>query len=208
VKARAGGAAYVYSICSGFQTPPAGFKVLANKYYNPYFDGWNISMPPPLADNPSPIPTARRRRSIRNAHDVATFLSWTAEPKMEERKHLGFEVMAFLLLLSGLLFLSYRRIWRDALIARVSRDTRTGPLFHELAHGHENRSRRHRRQRRLRHRGPRACALGARVSPWGEPSDALLFGRWPASTCCSCRATAAAMSIRRPRSTTAPISTR
>jgi ubiquinol-cytochrome c reductase cytochrome b/c1 subunit len=33
---------------------------------------------------------------------------------MEERKHLGFEVMAFMLLLTGMLFLTYRRIWRDA----------------------------------------------------------------------------------------------
>ena len=32
-------------------TPPKGFTVTAGKYYNPYFEGWNISMPPPLADN-------------------------------------------------------------------------------------------------------------------------------------------------------------
>ena len=50
VKAREGGPQYVYSILTGFHmTPPAGFKVTASKYYNPYFEGWNISMPPPLA---------------------------------------------------------------------------------------------------------------------------------------------------------------
>ena len=50
VKAREGGAQYVYSILTGYpQKPPAWFHVMANKYYNPYFDGWNISMPPPLA---------------------------------------------------------------------------------------------------------------------------------------------------------------
>ncbi|HEX4159763.1 MAG TPA: cytochrome c1, partial [Rhizomicrobium sp.] len=48
IKARAGGPNYVYSILTGFhEKPPARFKVLPNKYYNPYFAGWNISMPPP-----------------------------------------------------------------------------------------------------------------------------------------------------------------
>ena len=32
---------------------------------------------------------------------------------MEERKRVGFEVMLFLILLSGLFYLSYRRIWKD-----------------------------------------------------------------------------------------------
>jgi len=115
VKARAGGPAYVYSIVTGFhQTPPAGFKVLADKYYNPYFAGWNISMPPPLAVGSVTYSDGTKATVEQEAHDVVTFLSWAAEPKMEERKHLGFGVMAFLLLLSGLLFLSYRRVWRDA----------------------------------------------------------------------------------------------
>ena len=49
VKARDGGPNYVYSILTGFgQKPPTGFKVQDGKYYNPYFAGRNISMPPPL----------------------------------------------------------------------------------------------------------------------------------------------------------------
>ena len=40
---------YVYSLITGFgEKPPAGFKVTDGKYYNPYFLGWNISMPQPL----------------------------------------------------------------------------------------------------------------------------------------------------------------
>src|ERR1700760_1387436 len=46
VKAREGGPQYVYSILTGFHTtPPHGFKVTEGKYFNPYFEGWNISMP-------------------------------------------------------------------------------------------------------------------------------------------------------------------
>jgi ubiquinol-cytochrome c reductase cytochrome c1 subunit len=47
------------------------------------------------------------------AHDVSTFLMWTAEPKLEERHRVGLGAMAFLLLLSVLLYLSYRKLWKD-----------------------------------------------------------------------------------------------
>jgi ubiquinol-cytochrome c reductase cytochrome c1 subunit len=47
------------------------------------------------------------------AKDVAAFLTWAAEPKMEERKQLGVKVIIFLSLLSVLLYVAYRRLWRD-----------------------------------------------------------------------------------------------
>jgi ubiquinol-cytochrome c reductase cytochrome b/c1 subunit len=114
VKAREGGVRYVYSIITGFhQTPPPGFKVMANKYYDPYFAGWNISMPPPLSDGQVTFSDGSPNKVADMAHDVVTFLAWASEPKMEERKRIGFGVMAFLVLLSGLLYFSYRRIWHD-----------------------------------------------------------------------------------------------
>jgi len=113
VKARAGGADYVYSIVTGDGSPvPHGFKVQEGKYYDPYFAGRNISMPPPLSANQVTYSDGTKATVDQEAHDVATFLSWTSEPKMEERKHLGFEVMLFLIGLSFLLYLSYRRVWR------------------------------------------------------------------------------------------------
>jgi ubiquinol-cytochrome c reductase cytochrome b/c1 subunit len=114
VKARENGSNYVYSVCSGYgQTPPAGFKVMSGKYFNPYFDGWNISMPQPISDNSVTYSDGTKATIDQECRDVVTFLTWAAEPKMEERKHLGFQVIAFLLLFAGLAFLSYRRIWRD-----------------------------------------------------------------------------------------------
>jgi len=114
IKARAGGADYVYSIITGFhQKPPPGFKVLPNKYYNPYFNGWNISMPPPLSPNQVTYSDGTKATVEQMAHDVVTFLSWAAEPTMEDRKRIGFGVMLFLLAFAGLLYLSYRRIWAD-----------------------------------------------------------------------------------------------
>jgi ubiquinol-cytochrome c reductase cytochrome c1 subunit len=47
------------------------------------------------------------------AHDVAAFLAWAADPKAEERKAFGFGAMIYLLIFSGLLYLSYRRVWRN-----------------------------------------------------------------------------------------------
>ena len=70
-------------------------------------------MPPPLADSPVTYSDGTKATVDQEAHDVVTFLAWAAEPKMEERKRIGFEVMAFLLLLSGMLFLAYRKIWKD-----------------------------------------------------------------------------------------------
>jgi ubiquinol-cytochrome c reductase cytochrome c1 subunit len=114
IKAREGGPNYVYSILTGFgQKPPAGFHVLANKYYNPYFQGRNISMPPPLTDGAVTYSDGTRASVDQEAKDVVTFLTWTSEPHAEERKRMGFEVMIFLVILAGLLYLSYRRVWRD-----------------------------------------------------------------------------------------------
>ena len=115
VKARAGGPQYVYSIITGFkEKPPGWFKVLPNKYYNPYFQDWNISMPPPLSNGSVTFADGTPNKLDQEAHDVVTFLSWASEPRMEERKRLGLGVIAFLMVFSGLLFLTYRRIWRDA----------------------------------------------------------------------------------------------
>ncbi|GAA0549158.1 cytochrome c1 [Rhizomicrobium palustre] len=111
-KARQGGPDYIYSLMLGFGQPvPHGFTVQEGKYYNPYFPGRNISMPPPLhpgqvrfADGTPPTVEAQ-------AKAVATFLAWASEPQLEARHETGFKVIAFLVLFAGLLFLSYRRIW-------------------------------------------------------------------------------------------------
>ena len=114
VKAREGGAQYVYSIVTGFHlNPPKGFAVPAGKYYNRYFEGWNIGMPPPLTDNLVTYSDGTKATVAQEAHDVATFLAWASDPKMEERKQTGLGVLIFLVVLAGLLFASYRRIWAD-----------------------------------------------------------------------------------------------
>ena len=127
-KAREGGPAYIYSLLSGFAPAPAGLTVPAGKYYNPYFPGdlgsfWKgqgpvpkggfISMPPPLAPNKVTFDDGTKSTIEQEAKDVAAFLMWAAEPKMEERKRFGLGAMVYLLIFTGLLYASYRRIWRN-----------------------------------------------------------------------------------------------
>jgi len=47
------------------------------------------------------------------AKAVVTFLAWTSEPHLEARHRIGVGVMVFMIVLSGLLYLSYRRVWKD-----------------------------------------------------------------------------------------------
>lgn len=113
-KAREGGAGYIHAILTGFEDAPAGFALPDTGYYNKYFPGHVIAMPPPLTDGAVEYAEADVPRTVdQYAKDVSAFLMWAAEPKMEVRKRTGFGVLIFLGVLSVLLFFSYRRVWRN-----------------------------------------------------------------------------------------------
>ncbi|MDB5462727.1 MAG: petC [Phenylobacterium sp.] len=128
-KAREGGPDYIYSLLSGFRNPPPGLKLAAGKYYNPYYPGdltssWSgppskvpvggaISMPPPLTNGKVTFDDGTPSTVQQEAKDVAAFLAWAAEPKMEERKTFGLGAMIYLLIFSVLLWFSYKQIWRN-----------------------------------------------------------------------------------------------
>jgi ubiquinol-cytochrome c reductase cytochrome c1 subunit len=130
VAAREGGAAYIYSIVTGDGTaPPAGLTLPPGKYYDPYIAGdlasfWKgdpnkapiggfIAMPPPLTPGKVTFDDKTPSTVPQQAKDVAAFLQWASDPKMEQRKHSGLPVMIFLLVFAGLLYGSYRALWRD-----------------------------------------------------------------------------------------------
>ena len=128
-KAREGGPAYIYSLLSGFVEPPAGLNVTPGKYYNPYYQGdlsgfWTgakdkvpvgglISMPPPLREDAVTYDDGTKATVDQEAKDVAAFLAWAAEPHQEDRKKTGFAVLIYLAIFAGLLYASYRRVWRN-----------------------------------------------------------------------------------------------
>ena len=111
IKAREGGPDYVYGILTGFGDAPAGMKMMDGMNYNKYFPGHQIAMPPPLTDDRVTYADGTKATIAQEAHDVVTFLSWAAEPKMEMRKRVGTKVLIFLLVLTGILYAAKRRIW-------------------------------------------------------------------------------------------------
>jgi len=112
-KAREGGPAYIYSLVTSYENAPAGVTVPPGKYYNPYFPGHVIGMPPPLRDNAVTFDDGVAATKDQEAKDVAAFLAWAAEPHQQERKQMGFSVIIYLLIFAGLLYASYTRIWRN-----------------------------------------------------------------------------------------------
>jgi cytochrome c1 len=113
VKARLGGADYIYSLLNGYSPPPAGFALQEGMSYNKFFAGHQIAMPPPLSDGQITYADGTVASVDQMSKDLVAFLSWSAEPKAEGRKRLGFKVLIFLAALAGLLYLSYRHVWRD-----------------------------------------------------------------------------------------------
>jgi ubiquinol-cytochrome c reductase cytochrome c1 subunit len=114
VKARDGGPDYVYAILNGFKPPPPGFTVPSGKYYNEYFPGHLIAMPPPLSDGAVTFADGTKATVPQMAHDVATFLSWASEPSLDTRHRVGARVFLFLIVGVGIFYAAKRKIWSAA----------------------------------------------------------------------------------------------
>jgi cytochrome c1 len=81
--------------------------------YNKYFAGNQISMPPPLSEGQVDYADGTKATVAQMAEDVVTFLHWAAEPNLEARHRLGFQVVIFLLALTALFWFVKERVWRD-----------------------------------------------------------------------------------------------
>src|SRR3979411_840464 len=106
---------YVDACLQAFEDkPPAGVTIPEGAYYNKYFPGHAIKMPPPLADGQVTFDDGSPATVAQYAKDVTTFLMWTADPHMEARKRLGMQVFVFLIILSLLLYFTKKKVWADA----------------------------------------------------------------------------------------------
>lgn len=112
-KARVGGANYVYAYLTGYRDElPAGFELQNNMHYNLYFAGHQTAMAPPLTVDRVTYIDGTPASIEQMAKDVTTFLQWAADPKMEERKRVGFKVMLFMIFFTLLLYMSKRKVWK------------------------------------------------------------------------------------------------
>jgi cytochrome c1 len=81
--------------------------------YNKYMPGQKIAMIAPLSDDQVDYTDGSPKTRQQYAKDVTAFMMWAAEPKLEERKRMGFSVMAFLIVFAGLLYFTKKKVWAD-----------------------------------------------------------------------------------------------
>jgi len=113
IKARHDGPNYVFSLLSGYQEAPADIKLMPGLYYNPYFEGGQIAMPPPLTQGQVTFSDDTPATVEQMAKDVVVFLQWAAEPEMEHRKSMGLKVMIFLLVFTVFFYMAKKKIWKN-----------------------------------------------------------------------------------------------
>ncbi len=111
LKARAGGADYIYSVLLGYEDPPEGMKLDDGVYYNKYMYGNKIKMPQQLYEDLVTYSDGTPATPEQMAKDVTTFMAWTAEPKLEERHKFGFRAIIYLIILTILVYFSMKKIW-------------------------------------------------------------------------------------------------
>ncbi len=114
VKARHGGADYIYALLNGYEDAPAGVHLMPGQYYNKYMNGNVLAMAPPLMEGLISYEDGSPETMMQYAKDVATFLAWASEPQMEARKRVGFKALFFLFIFAGLMYGVKRKIWADA----------------------------------------------------------------------------------------------
>jgi ubiquinol-cytochrome c reductase cytochrome c1 subunit len=106
-----GGPEYIVSLLDGY-TGKEKVEAGTTFYENTAFPGGWIAMAPPLSDEMVEFADGHANDVYHMAEDVAAFLMWAAEPKMMDRQHAGMVGVIFLGLLSVLLYLTNKRIWK------------------------------------------------------------------------------------------------
>jgi ubiquinol-cytochrome c reductase cytochrome c1 subunit len=101
------GADYIYAILHGYTKS-------SDPKYDAYFPSHEIAMPQPIVDGAVHYTDGTPDKLDNYAADIATFLSWAAEPTMVERKNVGFRVMIFLAVFTFAMWRVKKRIWADA----------------------------------------------------------------------------------------------
>jgi len=112
-KARAGGADYLYNLLNGYKDPPENLEISDGMYFNTIYPGNQIAMPMPIVDEIVEYEDETPATQDQIIRDVTSFLVWTAEPELEERKVLGIRVLIFLIIITLMLLAVKRKVWKD-----------------------------------------------------------------------------------------------
>ncbi|PIE10923.1 MAG: cytochrome c1 [Rhodobacterales bacterium] len=125
-----GGAEYIASVLMGYaDEPECAEGGIPGYYYNTVFaaggyaegckdehghhtvPGSWIAMAPPLYGEDVEFDDGHANSLHHEAEDVAAFLMWAAEPKLEQRKQAGLTGVIFLTVLAVLLYATNKRLW-------------------------------------------------------------------------------------------------
>ncbi|MGQ0527089.1 MAG: cytochrome c1 [Alphaproteobacteria bacterium] len=112
-KARHGGADYIYGILTGYETPPAGMTLLPSQHYNAAMPGHIIAMLAPLSADMVMYEDQTPQTVAQYARDVSHFLTWAADPYMEDRKRMGVKVILFLAVFTVIMYAVKRKVWSN-----------------------------------------------------------------------------------------------
>ena len=111
-KAKKHGPDYIFNLLLGYTEPPVDFELGEGMYYNKWKEGHQISMAQPLDEGYVDYDDGTENNLPQLAEDITTFLVWSAEPELEERKKLGIKVLLFFIVLGSIVFIVKNRLWR------------------------------------------------------------------------------------------------
>lgn len=122
------GVDYIHALLNGYRDPPKGFNLPEGKYYNVYFPGHAISMPPPLADGAVTYTDGSPQTLDQYSKDIAAYLMWAAEPKLDQRKQIGFAAVIYLAVFAFMLWQVKKRVWAGVKDTSGTQAASTAPL--------------------------------------------------------------------------------
>ena len=112
-KAKKRGPDYIFNLLLGYTEPPVDFELGEDMYYNKWKEGHQIAMAQPLDEGYVDYDDGTENTLPQLAEDITTFLVWSAEPELEERKKLGIKVILFFIVLGSIVFIVKNRLWRE-----------------------------------------------------------------------------------------------
>ena len=112
-KAKKHGPDYIFNLLLGYTEPPVDFELGEGMYYNKWKEGHQIAMAQPLDEGYVDYDDGTENTLPQLAEDITTFLVWSAEPELEERKKLGIKVILFFIVLGSIVFIVKNRLWRE-----------------------------------------------------------------------------------------------
>jgi ubiquinol-cytochrome c reductase cytochrome c1 subunit len=91
IKGKEGGADYIHALLTGYKWGeymdlPPWVSIKPGQFWNPYFKGGILAMPPPLSDGLVEYFDGTPATTSQMSKDVVNFLRWCVEPEFDDRR--------------------------------------------------------------------------------------------------------------------------